>query len=390
MKFAVVNLGCRVNRAESDFIVNHLINDNEQVDFHDADVIYVNTCTVTSVAEKKTRKTVRHVLTENKNAEVIVTGCAAEIAHDYFKKLDPRCRVINKFELFEQLKDSERGEESQQARVNVKIQDGCNNACTFCIVHVARGKSHSIPMRDVVSECKELDTQGIREIVLTGINLGNYSDPSLAELLRQLLAETSGCRYRISSIEPPEVTDELLEVIKSADWRVCHHFHLPMQSGSSEILKAMDRHYSAEDFKALCDKIYNLMPDYSLTSDIIVGFPGETDAQFQETLNMAKAVRFTKCHVFPYSKRENTPAATMPNQVPELVKKSRAKKLRELASNLSKSEYLKRVGKEEWVVTEGEGRAMTDSYFPIKIEEFSQPGELIKVELTKEMFDDKG
>ena len=386
MSFAVVNLGCRVNRAESDAITNKMLESDVLAPTETADTVFVNTCTVTGVAEKKTRKTVRHVLETNKNATVIVTGCAAEIDPSFFESLSGRVRVVPKFELLSNSQDNFYEGPQNMSRVNVKIQDGCNNACTFCIVHVARGKSVSVPQSDVVKNCIALDKAGVKEIVLTGINLGNYSDPSLAELLNTLLDNTHSCRFRISSIEPPEVTDNLLEVINDADWRVCHHFHLPLQSGSDNVLKRMDRHYSFDDFSELVKKTRFLMPNFSFTTDIIVGFPGETEEDFKQTLNVANEVSFSKIHVFPYSKREGTPAAEMPDQIPDVVKKKRAKQLRELSDKLRRREFLKRVGELEFVVTENNNLATTDSYFTIKSSNFSSPGQLLNVELKEDMF----
>lgn len=386
MSFAVVNLGCRVNRAESDLIIEKMKETDVVAPLEEADVVFVNTCTVTGVAEKKTRKTVRGVLEKNKHAKVIVTGCAAEISPDYYEGLSDRIEVVSKFDLLANTSKPLDVDSTAISRVNVKIQDGCDNACTFCIVHIARGKSISIKKEDVIRQCVELDKQGASEIVLTGINLGNYSDPSLAELLRELLDSTKNCRFRISSIEPPEVTDELLETIQNAGSRVCRHLHMPLQSGSNRILKLMDRHYSAEQFISLCEKIYFLMPNFSLSTDIIVGFPGETEADFKDTFSLAKRLHFSKIHVFPYSKREGTPACSMENQIPVGVKKQRASELRKLSNALRIQEFNKREGCQEWVVTENDCRATTDSFFTIKSATFNEPGELLLVKLSKEMF----
>ena len=386
MSFAVVNLGCRVNRAESDAITQKMLQRDVLESPEIADIVFVNTCTVTGVAEKKTRKTVRRVLDNNKNATVIVTGCAAEIDPSFFESLSDRVKVISKFELLGNEAVGLFSGAQSMSRVNVKIQDGCNNACTFCIVHVARGKSVSVPQDEVVKNCVSLDAAGVKEIVLTGINLGNYSDPTLAELLRVLLKNTQGCRFRISSIEPPEVTDDLLSVINEAGWRVCHHFHLPLQSGSDDVLERMDRHYSSKDFMNLVNKTRAMMPNFSFTTDIIVGFPGESDEDFQRTIDVAKQVSFSKIHVFPYSKREGTPAATMVNQVSEQVKSRRAKELRDLSDGLRKLEFQKRVGTNEFVVTENNNFATTDSYFTIKSDTFSTSGQLLNVELKENGF----
>ena len=385
MSFAVINLGCRVNRAESDAITKKMLEVDKLEPWEIADKVFINTCTVTGVAEKKTRKTVRRVLDNNTKAEVIVTGCAAEIDPSFFETLSKRIKVISKFRLIGEAIPL-RSSEQNMSRVNVKIQDGCNNACTFCIVHVARGKSVSVPQAEVINNCIALDESGVKEIVLTGINLGNYSDPSLAVLLKILLQKTKNCRFRISSIEPPEVTEDLLDVIKDAGWRVCHHFHLPLQSGSDDVLKKMDRHYDTKQFLELVQKTRDLIPEFSFTTDIIVGFPGETDEDFKRTIEIANKVSFSKMHVFPYSKREGTPAACMVNQICNDVKTERAKILRELAGGLRRDEFLKRVGTTEFVVTENDNVATTDSYFTIKSELFNESGKLLNVELNENMF----
>ena len=389
MSFAVVNLGCRVNRAESDAITQKMLSTDVLAPVEIADKVFVNTCTVTGIAEKKTRKTVRHVLDVNKHADVIVTGCAAEINPDFFNSLSNRVRVVPKLKILsDTLSANPKSVDvaKMPSRVNVKIQDGCNNACTFCIVHVARGKSVSLAQGEVIRKCKALDEAGVKEIVLTGINLGNYSKPSLSVLIKNLLEETKNCRFRISSIEPPEVTHDLLLTIKNAEARVCQHFHLPLQSGSDDILKKMERHYSIEDYLKLVKKTREMMPFFSFTTDIIVGFPGESEGDFQETLDVVNTVSFSKIHVFPYSKRQGTPAATMPNQVDDELKSMRAKELRDLSDELKRREFLRRVGRVEFIVTENDFRATTDSYFTIKSDKFKSSGELIKVKLTKDMF----
>lgn len=386
IKFAVINLGCRVNRAESDMIEKLMSNRGIQVDKKSADIIFINTCTVTSTADKKTRKTVSNALRENKHAKIVAIGCAANMYPEYFTSLDERVSVADKFKLLSDLEDlSDADHKNSQARVNVKIQDGCNNACTYCIVHTARGNSRSMKREKIISTCKDLDSKLTPEIVLTGINLGTYSDPSLYQLLIDLLEHTTDVRYRISSIEPMQVSDNLLSVIKDSNGRICRHFHLPLQSGSESILKAMDRHYTAAEFAALTDKIYSLMPTFSLSTDIIVGFPGESDSDFSDTLSVAKHARFSKIHVFPYSKREGTPAAEMDCQIPESIKNERAKILREFGIGLRQAEFNKRIGNLETVVIENGEIATTESYFTIKAPANSIPNTTLKLKLDSGM-----
>ena len=409
MNFAVVNLGCKVNRVESDDAAARLALRGVETSEASADLIVVNTCTVTGEAEKKTRKAVRRALRANDRARVLVTGCAAAVDAAFYEALDPRVRVVGKARLAEEIEawcDSEGVSAAPpllpvgpgfRTRVGVKVQDGCDNACTYCIVHVARGRATSRPADDVVRECASYARAGAREIVLTGINLGSYCDggrrdPSairLAALLRRLLDETADlhapgeapARFRVSSIEPRDVDDALIDLLASADGRVCRHLHLPLQAGSSKVLREMARPYDAERFVALVERLYRRIPQLALSTDIIVGFPGETDAEFQETLDVARACRFAKIHAFPYSPRIGTPAAERADQVPPAFKEARAAMLRALGDELRASERARRAGTVELTLVEEGGVAMTESYFEVPAPAGAAPGALVEVTL---------
>ena len=409
MNFAVVNLGCKVNRVESDDASARLAARGTETAEADADLIVVNTCTVTGEAEKKTRKAVRRALRANDRARVLVTGCAAAVDAAFYEALDPRVRVVGKARLAEEIEawcDSEGVSAAPpllpvgpgfRTRVGVKVQDGCDNACTYCIVHVARGRATSRPADDVVRECASYARAGAREIVLTGINLGSYCDggrrdPSairLAALLRRLLDETADlhapgeapARFRVSSIEPRDVDDALIDLLASADGRVCRHLHLPLQAGSSKVLREMARPYDAERFVALVERLYRRIPQLALSTDIIAGFPGETDAEFQETLDVARACRFAKIHAFPYSPRIGTPAAERADQVPPAFKEARAAMLRALGDELRASERARRAGTVELALVEEGGVAMTESYFEVPAPAGAAPGALVEVTL---------
>lgn len=471
MNFAVVNLGCKVNRVESDDVAAHLAARGAETPEADADLIVVNTCTVTGEAEKKTRKAVRRALRANDRARVVVTGCAAAIDRAFYENLDERVTVLGKAELgklweeeggyhvgepadsprdgepvssphgaageltgpastraAQGVEDTVRGAApassphgaavgiagpagvlaaqgggaaaqgtevpssllrfgpSFRSRVGVKVQDGCDNACTYCIVHVARGRATSRPADDVVAECVAYAQAGAGEIVLTGINLGSYCDGAkrdpaavrLADLLRLLLDATAhvACRFRISSVEPRDVDDALVDVLAASDGRVCRHLHLPLQAGSSKVLREMARPYDAPRFVALVERLYAAVPELALSTDLIAGFPGETDAEFQETLDVARACRFAKIHAFPYSRRDGTPAAARADQVPPAVRERRAAALRALGDELRAQEYARRVGTVERVLVESRGRGTTESYFEIPVPPDAQPGTL--------------
>lgn len=424
MSFAVVNLGCKVNRVESDsFAAALLARGQACVAESEADLIVVNTCTVTGEAEKKTRKAVRRALRCNDRAVVAVTGCAVAIDAATYEAMDPRVRVVGKGQLLEQIEQGQwdhtgavpcvakAGEGDVElapasvlplgrgfrTRVGVKVQDGCDNACTYCIVHVARGRAVSRPADDVEAECASLARAGAREIVLTGINLGSYRDgarrdPSvlrLADLLRRLLDETAGLhesdappvRFRVSSIEPRDVDEAFIELLASAQGRVCRHLHLPLQAGSNKVLREMARPYDARRFEALVDRLRASVPGISLSTDVIVGFPGETDAEFQETLAVARRCRFSKIHAFPYSRREGTPAAARDDQVASEVKASRAAALRALGDELRAADRARRVGTVELALVEEGGVAMTESYHEVDAPAGAQVGSLVEVAL---------
>lgn len=400
MRFAIVNLGCKVNRVESDaFAAALMARGGVPAAEEEADLVVVNTCTVTGEAEKKTRKAVRHALRANPTARVVVTGCAAALDADAFSSMDLRVEVVPKGELAAAAPNDAalRAGEGFRTRVGVKVQDGCDNACTYCIVHVARGRATSRPADDVVRECASYARAGAREIVLTGINLGSYCDggrrdPSairLAALLRRLLDETADlhapgeapARFRVSSIEPRDVDDALIDLLASADGRVCRHLHLPLQAGSSKVLREMARPYDAERFVALVERLYRRIPQLALSTDIIAGFPGETDAEFQETLDVARACRFAKIHAFPYSPRIGTPAAERADQVPPAFKEARAAMLRALGDELRASERARRAGTVELALVEEGGVAMTESYFEVPAPAGAAPGALVEVTL---------
>lgn len=409
MNFAVVNLGCKVNRVESDDAAARLAARGTETAEADADLIVVNTCTVTGEAEKKTRKAVRRALRANDRARVLVTGCAAAVDAAFYEALDPRVRVVGKARLAEEIEawcDSEGVSAAPpllpvgpgfRTRVGVKVQDGCDNACTYCIVHVARGRATSRAADDIVRECAEYARAGAGEIVLTGINLGSYCDgarrdPSatrLAGLLRRLLDATADLhapgafpvRFRISSIEPRDVDDALVDLLAAADGRVCRHLHLPLQAGSSKVLREMARPYDADRFRALVERLYAAVPGLALSTDVIAGFPGETDAEFQETLELARACRFAKIHAFPYSRRAGTPAAERADQVPPDIKAVRAAALRALGDELRAAERARRAGTVELALVEEGGVAMSESYFELAAPADAPVGSLVRMTL---------
>lgn len=417
MRFSIVNLGCKVNRVESDAVAAQLLGCGaEESALDESDLIVVNTCTVTGEAEKKTRKAVRQALRANETARVLVTGCAAALKPEVFEAMSPRVVCVLKANLDQAVAQEAASLGSQllphdgdrpdllrvggafPTRVGVKVQDGCNNACTYCIVHVARGRAVSRPLDEIVGECAAYARAGVKEIVLTGINLGSYRQSAssgrrlrLAGLLERLLDETASlhdegdpaCRFRISSIEPRDVDDDLIALLADAHGRVCRHLHLPLQAGSSKVLREMARPYDAAFFLDLVMRLREALPALSLSTDIIAGFPGETETEFEETLSLARVCGFSKIHAFPYSIRQGTPAAERRDQIAPDVKDERAARLRALAEELRRRDFARRVGSRELVLVEQEGRGMTESYFEVPVSDVAPTGSLVELPLSE-------
>ena len=398
--FHIVNLGCKVNRVEADTMSAALrAGGSKAVAEEAADLVLVNTCTVTGEADKKTRKAVRHALAVNPVADIVVTGCSAAINPDVFLEMDPRVKVMGKRAIEEALGVGSHGGtqegllrfgEGFRTRVGVKVQDGCDHACTYCIVHVARGPAYSVACSRVEREARAHFEAGVKELVLTGIDIAAYQDGDikLAQLASRVLAQADEAftgdgypaRIRISSVEPLNVDDAIIELLAQSCGRVCRHLHLPLQSGSSKVLSEMDRPYDAEYFAGLAAKLKRAVPGVSLSTDVIVGFPGESDGDFRETLELVREVGFSKLHVFPYSRRQGTPAAERSDQIDAEVKRNRAAVLRELGKRLGEEDRARRAGSTELVLVEG-ATGLTESYHEIEAPAGAVPGELAMVTL---------
>lgn len=370
MTYKIYTLGCKVNTYESNVMSDILKNNNYSEGNSNVDVAIINTCTVTNEADKKSIKTIRHVIKENPKAIIIVCGCFSQNKVEEVKKIDNvdiiignifKSKImdyINKFNgeqiidiydisstTFEPMKLNN----FNKTRAFVKIQDGCNNFCTYCVIPYTRGNVRSKEKDEVIDEVKTLMKNGHKEIVLTGIHTGNYGvefdNYDLSHLLNDLVKIDGLERLRISSIEITELNDYVLDAIKNSNILV-DHMHIPLQSGSNTVLKRMNRKYNKEYLINKIEQIRKIRPNISITTDVIVGFPGETEEEFLETINTIKEAKFTKIHVFPYSKRDKTVAATLPNQVDSLIKKDRTKILINLSKELE-IEYMNNfIGKE--------------------------------------------
>ena len=395
LRFCVINHGCKVNKVEADTISAQLAGQGAvSAPEEEADLVIVNTCTVTGEADKKARKAVRHALKIAPAARVVVTGCGAAIDPSGFESIDERVSVVDRFDLLARTKPAQatglRMGEGFRTRVNIKIQDGCDHACTYCIVHVARGPAKSMPFEEVVSEARSYLRGGAKELVLAGIDLASYRDGgrTLADVARALVAEADAAsgeadlpaRLRVSSLEPMTIDDDFIDLLASSEGRICRHLHIPVQSGSSKVLREMARPYTSDDYRKLTEKIREAVPEISLTTDIIVGFPGETDDDFNRTMELARECGFSKIHVFPYSKRAGTPAAKRIDQVPAPITQERASILRSLSSELRKEDLARRVGRTELALVETRF-ALTESYHEIPLPPDSVEGKLVAVTL---------
>lgn len=377
MKFNIVTFGCKVNQYESNMMKERMLSSNffYVENMNEANIIIVNTCSVTNVADKKCLKMIRRIKREYPNSILVVAGCSSQNKQEIYENLDIDILIGNKDKskidvlLKEYIETHKRFvkfyndrnlefedmliSDYNHIRAFIKIEDGCDNFCSYCIIPYVRGSVRSKNFETVIKEAKLLTQKGHREIVLTGIHTGHYMDNNhdLTDLINELSKIDDLLRIRISSIEITELNDKFLNML-SENKKVCDHLHIPLQAGSNEILKRMNRKYDLKYYEDKINKIRMIRPDISITTDIIVGFPYETDELFNETLEFSRKMNFSKIHVFPYSIRIGTSAANMPNQVDEKVKKERVKKLMDLSEVMEKEYYNKFVGKELDILVE--------------------------------------
>ena len=408
---SVVNLGCRVNRVESDRIMCDLDAAGfTLVEPDDAELIIINTCAVTGEAEAKTRKAVRHALARERGPIVMATGCAANLHPGMLEELSDRVVVEpSKVDVarhaaellgFEYTTDAAPVDVAAllgRARLGVKIQDGCNNRCTYCIVWKARGPERSVPVAHVLDQVRRAEVAGIPEVVLTGVNLGAYDGEGehdthveIDELVDAILTKTAIPTLRLSSIEPMDVSDRLIERMAASCGRVAPFLHLPVQSGCTDTLRRMGRPYTADDFIDLTNRIRRQLPGIGLSCDIIVGFPGETEGEFAQSLELARQVGFSRMHVFRYSARPGTPAAVAPDQVPPEVAAERSRAMRELAATMARQDAARRVGTVERAVIEQGRLATLGSYHRVVVDDAPQDGAPRLVEIGIMGMDDSG
>lgn len=374
----ILTLGCKVNTYESEYIISKLKENNYQIkEFTDiCDVYIINTCTVTNTSDIKSKKMIRSAIKRNPNACVVALGCFIEANKDYeIEGLDivignkDKSKIIELLdEYFEKQETLRRlyNEEKTtfedmyinsfpgRTRAFVKIQDGCENFCSYCIIPFVRGKCRSKKQEQVIKEINDLVENGYQEVVLTGIHTGNYGvdlNTNFANLLKEIVKINKLKRLRISSIEITELTQEVLDVLKE-NKVIVDHMHIPLQAGSNEILKLMNRKYDLNYYYNKIKEIRKIRPEISITTDVLVGFPGETEEMFQRTIQTCRELELTKMHVFPFSLRKNTKAEELPDHIDNEEKKSRARRLLEVSKELELNYYNKYLNKEVEVLVE--------------------------------------
>lgn len=367
-----------------------------------SDVNILNTCTVTGEADTKNRKAIRSLLRAG-DMPLIVTGCVINIDDNAYGGIDARisceadkCKVPSlaarllgnaepsRLDELEHIELRAHGSYGFRTRVDLKIQDGCDNACSYCIVHIARGPARSIPAATVLHQAQELANRGVRELVLVGIDLAAYADgdTDLARLSSMLLTQSEIGRVRISSVEPQSVTSSLIDALAHSDGRLCRHLHLCLQSGSSKVLREMNRHYDADAFTSLVTQLRTAIPQCALSTDVIVGFPGESDEDFEQTCKLVESCGFMRLHVFRYSKRPGTPAAARIDQIDPRVKAMRSQKLIELGQRLTIADMERRIGTSEQVIIERPGIGTSESYHTVACDSTLPVGELVPLTFT--------
>ncbi len=408
MKFSVINLGCRSNYFDGELLAQKLTEKGYTRVQEQADIYIINTCTVTSEADRSSRQFIYRAKRENPKAIVVATGCYAqtnpqalarlkevdlvvgnshkdrlvEILEDYLQGRGERVFVDNIFK-DNQVKNFDLVVFFERVRPFLKVQEGCNNFCTFCVIPYARGKLRSVPMEKVLEQVKSLAERGFKEIVLTGTQLTQYGwdlNTNLYQLLLELLRIKDIEIFRLSSLYPSEIDQKLLDLITQEE-RIAPHFHLSLQSGSNRILRLMERDYTVEDYIKLVETIVQRRPISAIGTDIIVGFPTETEEDFEETYKLVQNLPFAYLHVFSYSDRPHTKASKMFPKVEERIKKERVRLLKALDQKKREEFKASMKGKTLRAIILEEGRALTENYIHIEDEDFKDVGAIVSVVL---------
>ena len=407
MKIFIETLGCKVNTYESEVIKEEFLRNGYELadNLSDANVIVVNTCSVTNQSDAKSRKVIRNARKNNKNAILVVCGCSSQNHQDELKDLGADILIGNKdkSKIFDYVNNYDNKQiinyynmintdfekmsldnYSERTRAFVKIQDGCNNYCSYCIIPYLRGTIRNKDLNDAINEINTLVNNGFKEIVLTGIHTGSY--PELVKLIQEISKNDKLERIRISSIEATEINDEFLKELKNNN-KICNHMHIPVQAACDNTLKKMNRKYDMNKFKEIINKIREVRPDINITTDLIVGFPTETKEDFLESYNNANEIKFGKIHVFPYSKRDGTVAAKMKSIVTDTEKKERTHKMITLSNKLENEYYNKFIDKTLSVLVEEVFdkycTGHTDNYIKVIINKKLEHNEFYNVKIIK-------
>ena len=411
-KAAFYTLGCKVNQYETNAMIEKFRNANYKIVEYEefADVYIVNTCTVTNMSDRKSRQILRRAKEINPNAILCAVGCYAQVAKNELAKMDEidlilgnndKKHILSKIEEFEKEKvkqyqvsnmlDERNYTEwntiayTDKARAEIKIQDGCDRYCTYCIIPYARGPVRSRLLEDVYNEVVEISKTGIKEIVITGIHISSYGkdlkeDITLIDLLEKIDKIDGIERIRLGSLEPLIIKEEFVMRLRKLK-KVCNHFHLSLQSGCDTTLERMNRRYTTSEFRKIVEILRKNIPEVALTTDIIVGFPGETDEEFERTYNFLKEIKFSKMHVFKYSPRKGTKAATFPNQINGNIKDERSERLIALSLQNEKEFAAQYVGKEIEVLFENKYEGHTTNYIEVYSSRVQKANSIVQIKV---------
>lgn len=411
MNIAFYTLGCKVNQYETEAMREAFIKKGYTIvsDSADFDAIVINSCTVTAESDRKTRQTLHRFRKEHPNAVIALTGCMVQAFADESNALKDAdivvgnkdvSKIINYVESFlnngkrifnvekhnqqENFNTPTIKEFAERTRAYIKIEDGCDRFCTYCIIPTARGWVRSKPISEIKKEAQDLADNGFVEIVLVGINLTSYGkgeDINLCDAV-DAVCEVDGIkRVRLGSLEPDHITDEMLERFKAQE-KFCPQFHLSLQSGSDKTLKRMNRHYDTAFYRDLVNRIRNIFPDAAITTDIMVGFAGETEEEFEKSLSFAKEIGFAKAHIFAYSRRKGTVAYNLPNQVTKAEKTKRSREMIEATLKTEKEFLSNYIGSTVEVLFETENEGYTKNYCRVRVENSGIPSDICKVAIT--------
>ena len=412
--FLIKTLGCKVNTYESEFVRTLFLHEKYTEVEENADICIVNTCTVTNTADNKSKQVINNIKKTNPNAIVVAMGCFTQFRKDEIENLIDADIIIgnnDKSKVLDYVKEYEKNHKRivifhdmdivdfedieikkylHRHRAFIKIEDGCNNFCSYCIIPYVRVRVRSKDFNKCIMEVNDLALSDHKEIVLTGIHTGQYNSGGkrLSDLIKKISENTLIKRIRLSSVERVELDEGMMDVIKNIPAFVSH-LHIPLQAGSDHVLKLMNRRYDLNEYRRIVDEVRKLRPNISLTTDIIVGFPGETEEDFEDTLKFSSEIGFAKIHVFPYSDRLGTVASKMSNKIPGNIKKERVHRLLELSNKLEREYFNKFIGSEVEVLIEEEKDGyfygFTDNYIPLKLKGNYKINEFYKVKLTKDI-----